>query len=945
MSYANRLGYCAPIAVAIGSSLSLGAFQSGLRRRAIKATLLLCLITVPGIAQTVTTTTIESSVDITPRPLAADPAGNIYFSEQVAHRVRVLKPTASPVPAPTITQVVSAASFQAPIEAGSWVMIQGTGLANDTRLWRASDFNGNNLPTQLDGVSVTIDGIPAYVEYISPTQINVQAPSDSTTGAVPVVVTNNGQVSAAFTAQLQSAAPAFFMSPTYNVYASVIPGYTAVTSTAPAMPGDLAVLWGTGFGPTNPHTPAGTIVTGAPATATFPVVTVGGMTVPVISSVMTPGTVGLYQITIRLPDNVPTGTPAVLASIDGAQTQHRVTLFVAPGAAASTVTVQSSLTALTLGQSVTFTATISPSAAAGKVTFSDGVNILGVGQLANGQATLRTSLLTAGAHSIVALYGESESAPISIDVRALPASGFQPVRTATNFSATETIAVADFNGDGIPDLAVGQMVPIEMVGAEINTLAILLGNGDGTFRIASQPPGFGDYVVVTGDFNGDGITDLATPGGVYLGNGDGTFQDAIPLNLDFDGSLASLAVGDFNGDGKADLAWSGVANGTNAAVVGIWPGNGDGTFGPSINTNVASAGFIAIGDFNHDGLADLAVTQAGNSNTPAGITILLGKGDGTFQTPALYTLNYSPNTNIAVADFNGDGRDDLVVGGYSVNSAGNAGGYISAFLSNPDGTLQNPTTIPLAIGPSSLAVGDFNGDGHMDVACTSNIGAPYTLLGNGDGTLQSPVAVPAQLTGAIATGDFNRDGRTDLAGSFANTQAAGVEVLLGTAAPQGSAAVDDVPSDAGFQPAIEAGWWVMIKGSNLANNTRVWQASDLFEYISPTQINVQAPSDSATGAVNVSVTNNGHSSASATAQLQTVAPAFFMSPLYNVYVSVIPGCTPITAAAPAMPGDQAVLWATGFGPTSPATPAGTIVSDAPSTATLPVVTVGGYRFR
>jgi uncharacterized protein (TIGR03437 family) len=207
-------------------------------------------------------------------------------------------------------------------------MIQGTDLANDTRVWQSSDFNGNNLPTQLDGTSVTIDGVPAYVEYISPTQINVLAPADSNTGTVNVVVTNNGNVSAPATVQLQTVAPAFFMSPSYNVYASVIPGYTAVTSTAPAMPGNLVVLWGTGFGLTNPPTPAGTIVTGAPATATFPVVTVGGMTVPVISSVMTPGTVGLYQITIRLPDNVPTGTPAVQASIAGATTQSGVTLFV-----------------------------------------------------------------------------------------------------------------------------------------------------------------------------------------------------------------------------------------------------------------------------------------------------------------------------------------------------------------------------------------------------------------------------------------------------------------------------------------------------------------------------------------------------------------------------------------------------------------------------------------
>jgi uncharacterized protein (TIGR03437 family) len=266
------------------------------------------------------------SAAIFPSALLVDSAGDIYFSEQGSGRVRVLKSTV--VPPPTISKVVSAASFEAPIEAGSWVMIQGSGLANNTHVWQSSDFTGTNLPTSLDGTSVTIDGVPAYVEYISSTQVNVLAPADSNTGSVNVVVTNNGNASTPVTAQLQSVAPAFFMSPSYNVLASVIPGYTPVTAATPAMPGNLVVLWATGFGPTNPPTPAGAIVSGAPSTATIPVVTVGGTQVPVVSSVLTTGTVGLYQITIQLPPNVPTGTPAVQASIGGAQTQSGTTLFV-----------------------------------------------------------------------------------------------------------------------------------------------------------------------------------------------------------------------------------------------------------------------------------------------------------------------------------------------------------------------------------------------------------------------------------------------------------------------------------------------------------------------------------------------------------------------------------------------------------------------------------------
>ena len=229
---------------------------------------------------------------------------------------------------PAITSVLNAASFQPGIEAGSWAMIAGSNLANLTRPWQAADFNGDNLPTSLNGVSVTIDGQPAFLSYISPSQINVQVPSDSATGAVNVVVNNNGAISAPAPAQLQTYAPAFFIQPGTNlVFASLLPSYMPISSSAPAHPGDTVVLWGTGFGPTTPQAPAGTIVSGVPFAPT-PSVTVGGVSVPVLSSVLTVGSAGLYQITIQLPSNVPTGTVAIQASIGGVQTQAGVSLFI-----------------------------------------------------------------------------------------------------------------------------------------------------------------------------------------------------------------------------------------------------------------------------------------------------------------------------------------------------------------------------------------------------------------------------------------------------------------------------------------------------------------------------------------------------------------------------------------------------------------------------------------
>jgi uncharacterized protein (TIGR03437 family) len=231
---------------------------------------------------------------------------------------------------PAITSVLNGASFQPGIEGGSWATIKGANLSNTTRTWTSADFVGNNLPTSLDGVSVTIDGEPAFVSYISPTQINVQAPSDSALGAVNVVVDNNGAFSAPASAQFEAVAPAFFV---YldNVIASRSPDYTLVgTPASPAMPGDTLVLWGTGFGATTPPFPAGTVVSGAPAPAVtpLPAVTVGGMPVPVIGAVLTVGSAGLCQVTIQLPSNVPTGTVAVEASVGGVPSAAGVTIFV-----------------------------------------------------------------------------------------------------------------------------------------------------------------------------------------------------------------------------------------------------------------------------------------------------------------------------------------------------------------------------------------------------------------------------------------------------------------------------------------------------------------------------------------------------------------------------------------------------------------------------------------
>ena len=274
--------------------------------------------------------------------------GKLAFSEIVATydemppgdlvvMLNGLTPPLAPSMLPTITSVVNGASFQPGIQSGSWVTIQGTNLANTNpgRTWRADEIVNGNLPTALDGVSVTIDGKPAFVEYISPGQINVQAPADSATGPVNVVVTNNGQVSSAVPAQLQTYAPAFFVYGGNSVVASHYPDYAlignpaAVAGTVAAKPGDVLILWATGLGPTSPATPAGVTVSGTAADATSPSTTVGGVQVPILGAVLTPGDAGLYQVAIQLPASIPSGSLAIQVSVAGVLSPAGVVLFVA----------------------------------------------------------------------------------------------------------------------------------------------------------------------------------------------------------------------------------------------------------------------------------------------------------------------------------------------------------------------------------------------------------------------------------------------------------------------------------------------------------------------------------------------------------------------------------------------------------------------------------------
>src|ERR1039458_7304444 len=254
-------------------------------------------------------------------------------------RYTLTSPSAVPAPQPAISAggVFNAASFQPGVSAGSWVTIQGSNLAGNTRSWTGDDFEGGALPTQLDGVSVKIDGKPAYVAFISPAQINVQAPADSALGPVPVEVTYNGSTSSPGTAQLQAVSPALFLwSGKYAVAthpdfspaaaAGLFPGVTTV----PAKPGETIVLWGTGFGATTPAVAPGIVPPANPlANVANPITaTIGNMAGTVVGAAISPGNPGLYQIEVQVPDSVPDGDLPVVAQVNGVQSSSNVLLSV-----------------------------------------------------------------------------------------------------------------------------------------------------------------------------------------------------------------------------------------------------------------------------------------------------------------------------------------------------------------------------------------------------------------------------------------------------------------------------------------------------------------------------------------------------------------------------------------------------------------------------------------
>lgn len=332
----------------------------------------------------------------------------------------------------------------------------------------------------------------------------------------------------------------------------------------------------------------------------------------------------------------------------------------------------------------------------------------------------------------------------------------------------EGVAVADVNGDGRQDIITANI--------NGNSVSVLLGNGNGTFQtrtnysagVESNP-----YELAIADVNGDNRPDVITANsysgtvGVLLGNGDGTFKAVTTYAAGK--QTESVAVADINGDNKPDII---TANSV-SSTIGVLLGNGNGTFQAvtayRTGDSRSSPYGVAVADINGDGRSDIVFTDGYYST----VGVLLGNGNGTFQAITTYATGFGPG-GVDIADVNGDNWVDIVTANWGDETAG-------VLLGNGNGTFRTVATYSTGDSrnnPLSVKVADFNGDGRPDIVTTNfHADAVGVLLGKGNGTF---LAVTPYATGSgsgpwgVAVADVNGDKKLDIVTANYNTGTAGV---------------------------------------------------------------------------------------------------------------------------------------------------------------------------
>jgi VCBS repeat protein/thrombospondin type 3 repeat protein len=368
--------------------------------------------------------------------------------------------------------------------------------------------------------------------------------------------------------------------------------------------------------------------------------------------------------------------------------------------------------------------------------------------------------------AVVELYGSGQRSGHVLILIGRGDGTFKPGQTLVTGQISLSVALGDFNGDSRLDIAI--------TNRDSNDVSVFLGHGDGTFEgLAPQAAGVSPYSIVVADFNRDSRLDLAVMGfgsdiSILIGNGDGTFRLLGTIVVPY---ASGLATGDFNSDGIPDLA----ATADYPRQVWVFLGNGDGTFGAAsrFSTPITPSAFpwsIAVADFNRDGNADLAVTDYYSST----IVVLIGIGDGGFSlSPSSLTFAGPDLSFITAGDFNGDGKPDLAAANYGEDT-------LTILAGRGDGGFGSARKVLTGDRPEVVAVGDLDGDGRDDLGVTNGFSNNvFILLSNGDFTFNDPARfLNVGSSASVAIDDFNGDGRSDLA--VAGASAGGV-VLPGHA--------------------------------------------------------------------------------------------------------------------------------------------------------------------
>ena len=455
------------------------------------------------------------------------------------------------------------------------------------------------------------------------------------------------------------------------------------------------------------------------------------------------------------------------------------------------------------------------------------------------------------------------------------------------------IAVADFNKDGRPDMALA---------LSQFTFSLMLAQPGGGFTTKQITPGGNNSSIqslVAGDFNGDGNPDVAVAGGLQAaflpGAGNGTFGSPVVFTLK--NTATQLIAADFNGDGRPDLAvaTNGAYGATDPDQIAVLLNSAGGFQAPTYLTTGLKPAGLAAADFNGDGKLDLAVANAGNFLAPAtaDISIHMGNGNGTFQS-AVRISGVGNLISIQSADLNGDGRPDLIAA-----SNTSLGGYVLLVALGNGNGVGTPVLTPTDFGPMSIAVADFGRDGKLDVAVAHCCGDTDITFhqGNGDGTFVAETHIPAgDSPGALVAADFNSDGNPDLAvGSLTNTGLNGVAVMMNLN-PAGTTA-DMVTAGTLLRGPVTGRSFVTAYGKDLGTKTEVATSNPLpnalagtraavtdsggvtrdalIYFVSAAQVNLLMPEPMAAGMAAVKITSGNGVVSNGVVEVRPVAPDIF----------------------------------------------------------------------